>query len=51
MKTTIVYRVTFLAYLLANSSMTMSKFILSANCSIDIVARFLNRKGFILDLK
>ena len=43
---------TFLAFLLANSSMAMSKFILSVNCcSIDSVARFLNRKVIILDLK
>jgi len=45
MKTTIFYTVTFLAFLLTNSSVAMSKFILSVNCcSIDSVARFLNRK-------
>jgi len=45
MKTTIFYTVTFLAFLLASSSMAISKFILSVNCcSIDSVARFLNRK-------
>jgi len=39
MKTTIFYTVTFLALLLANSSMAMSKFILSVNCwSIDCIA-------------
>jgi len=41
MKTTIFYMVTFLAFLLENSSMAMSQFILSVNCySIDSVARF-----------
>jgi len=45
MKTTIFYTVTFLAFLLTNSSMAMSKFILSFNCcSTDSVATFLNRK-------
>ena len=52
MKTTIFYTATFLALLPANSSMAMSKFILSVNCcSIDRVARFLNHKVLILDLK
>ena len=52
MKTTIFYSVTFLDFLLANSSMAMSKFIVSVNrCSADSVARFLNRKVLILDLK
>jgi len=52
MKTTIFYIVTFRAFLLANSYMAMSKFIPSVNCcSIDSVARFLNRKVLILDLK
>ena len=50
MKTTIYYTVTFLAYLLANSS--MAKFISSVNCcSVESVARFLKRKVLILDLK
>jgi len=50
-KTTIFYTVTCLAFLLANSSMVMSKFILSVNyCSTDSVARFLNRKVLVLDL-
>ena len=45
METTIFYTITFLAFLFTNSSMAMSKFILSVNCcSIDSVARFLNRK-------
>jgi len=52
MKSTIFYTATFLALLLANSSMSMSKFILSVNCfSIDSVARFLNHKVLILNLK
>jgi len=52
MKTTIFYTVTFVAFLLANSSVAMSKFILSVSCcSIDSVATFLNRKVLILDLK
>jgi len=52
MKTTVFYTVTFLAFLLANSSMAMSEFILSVSCcSIDSVARFLNSKVLILDLK
>jgi len=42
----------FLAFLLANPSMAMSKFISSVNyCSTDSMARFLNRKVLILDLK
>jgi len=42
MKTTIFYTVTFHAFLLANSSMAVSKFILSVKCcSIDNVARFI----------
>jgi len=50
MKTAIFYTVTFLAFLLPDSSMAMSKFILSVNCcSIDRVARFLNRKVLMLD--
>jgi len=45
MKNTIFYTVTFLAFLLANSSMAMLKFILSVNCcSIDSETRFLNCK-------
>jgi len=41
MKTTIFYTVTFLAFLLANSSVAMSKFISSVNwCSVDSMARF-----------
>jgi len=32
MKTTIFHAVTFLAFVLANSSMEMAKFILSVNC-------------------
>ena len=52
MKTKIFYKVTFLAFLLANSSVAMSKFISSVDCcSIGSVARFLNRKLLILDLK
>jgi len=52
MKTIIFYTVTFLAFSLANSYMAMSKFIPSVNCcSIDSVARFINRKVLILDLK
>jgi len=52
MKTTIFYAVTFLVFLLANSSMAMSKFILFVNCcSTDNVARFLNCMVLILDLK
>jgi len=45
MKTTFFYTITFLAFLLANPSVAMSKFISSVNyCSIDSMARFLNRK-------
>jgi len=52
MKSTIFYTVTFLAFLLANSSMAMSKCILSVNCcSIDSVPKFLNHQVLILDLK
>ena len=51
MKTTTFYTVTFLALLPANSSIAMSKFILSVNCSIDSVARFPNHKVLNLDLK
>jgi len=52
MKTTVFNTVNFLAFLLANSSMAMSKFILFVDCcSTDSVARFLNRKVLILDLK
>ena len=51
MKTTTFYTVTFLAFLLGNSSMAMSKFISFVNCcSIDSVSRFLNRKVLVLDL-
>ena len=52
MKTTVFYTVTFLAFLLANYSMAMSKSISSVNCcSTDSVARFLNRNVLILDHK
>jgi len=52
MKTTSFYTVNFLAFLLANSSMVMSKFVVSVKCcSIDSVARFHNGKVLILDLK
>ena len=45
MKTKIFFTVTFLAFLLANSSMAMSKFISSVNCcSIDSMARFLTAR-------
>jgi len=49
MKITIFYTEAFLAFLLANSSMAMSKFISSVNgCSIHRVARFLNRKKVLM---
>ena len=52
MKSTIFYTVTFLAFLLANASMAMSKCVLSVNCcSTDSVPKFLNHKVLILDLK
>jgi len=52
MKIRIFYTVTFLAFLLANSSMAMSKFIFSVKCySTNSVARLPNRKVQILDLK
>jgi len=52
MKTTIFYTITFLAFLLANPSMAMSNFISSVSyCSIDSMAKFLNIKVLILDLK
>ena len=52
MKTTLFYTVTFMAFLLAISSMAMSKFISPVSCFlIDSMARFLNRKVLILDLK
>ena len=52
MKTTFFYTVIFFAFLLSNPSMAMSKFISSVNyCSVDSMARFLNRKVLILDLK
>ena len=48
---TIFYTVTFLALLLANSSMAMLKFIKSVSCcSTGSMARFLNRKVLILIL-
>jgi len=51
MKTIIFHTVT-LAFLLAYSSMAMSKFISPVNCcSMDSVVRFLNRKVLILDLQ
>jgi len=51
MKTTIFYTVTCLDFLLADSSMVMSNFMLSVNyCSTDSVARFLSHKVLVLDL-
>ena len=51
MKTTLFYIVTFMAFLIAISSIAMSKVISPVNCCCtDSMARFLNRKVLILDL-